>query len=152
MIHDPLLPPPPPAPPDGHGRHDSFHHTAPARTAPARAKHPAMSARILATGLAATGTLGLTAGYAAGARADAQPSLLDNMSLTDGSQSVAPLAPAMPHQPSETQPVPQQGNGRVIQVPVPGISPATPGSSAGSTSDWQQPPQGPAQQQSSGSH
>ena len=137
MINDPLLPPPPPPAPRGN-REPSV---ANARTAPARAKHPAMSARILATGLAATGTLGLTAGYAVGARAQSQPTTLDNVALADSSQSVAPLSPAAP----------QQSPGRVIQVPVPGISPATPGSSAGTQRPVQRH-QAPVQQQSSGSN
>ena len=68
VLHDPLLhgpridgpavsrtdgvPPAPPVPPP------------PAPQSRRKAKHPALSARILATGLATTGTLGLTAGYA----------------------------------------------------------------------------------------
>ena len=147
MINDPLLPPPPPPAPRSN-RKPSVANT---RTAPARAKHPAMSARILATGLAATGTLGLTAGYAVGARAQSQPTTLDNVALADSSQSVAPLSPAAPQQSAGSQAAPQQSPGRVIQVPVPGISPATPGSSAGTQRPVQRH-QAPVQQQSSGSN
>lgn len=147
MINDPLLPPPPPPAPQG----NRTPRVTVTRTAPARAKHPAMSARILATGLAATGTLGLTAGYAIGARAESQPGTLENISLVDSSQSIAPLSPATPQQPTESQAAPQQSPGRVIQVPVPGISPAAPGSSAGTQRPVQRQ-QAPAQQQSSGSN
>lgn len=145
MLNDPLLPPPPPPSP----RANRESRSEGVRTAPTRAKHPAMSARILATGLAATGTLGLTAGYAVGARAEAQPKVLDNVSVADGAQSVSPLPPAAPQQPTESQP--RKEPGRVVQVPVPGISPATPGSSAGTQRPVQRQ-QAPVQQQSSGSN
>ena len=138
MINDPLLPPPPPP---------ARTNATSTRTA-TRAKHPAMSARILATGLAATGTLGLTAGYALGARNDAAAPVLDNVSFdnSSGTQSVTPLAPAAPQQPTQSESVPQQAP-RIIQLPVPGISPARPATSQGQTQQ-----QAPAQQQSSGSH
>lgn len=140
MINDPLLPPPPPPAPSSKAT------TAGAR----RAKHPAMSARILATGLAATGTLGLTAGYAVGARNVPGAQQFDSASTPAGQQGITELSPAQPQQPVQTQDAPSQAP-RVIQVPVPGIAPANPGQPSGRASgSFQQ--QGPAQQQSSGSN
>ena len=90
-MHDPLLPPLPPAtrptPPQRHSRI-----AAPGQ--PRRAKHPAMSARILAVGLSTTAMLGLTAGYALAGK-DTNEQLIDG-STFDPAQSSAANTPASP--------------------------------------------------------
>lgn len=107
-----------------------------------------MSARILATGLAATGMLGLTAGYAIGQGADASSPALDNGQLSATDLQVAPLPGAAAQQPTENYPAPQAPRQRVIQVPLQPPSAAVAGNGAGSGNRAP----APTQQQSSGSH
>ena len=124
MMNDPLLPPPAPT-----------ERRAPSTpTKRARRPGPAMSAKILATGLATTATLGLTAGYAF-AR-NAQESQLTQTPQTNSDPAA-----------NNTQPVPNvsaQSNANsnnvapnsvspvvttapVIEITVPTLAPAQPG-------------------------
>lgn len=123
MMNDPLLPPPAP----------TERRIPPTPTQRARRPGPAMSAKILATGLATTATLGLTAGYAF-AR-DAQESLLTQTPQTNSDPAA-----------NNTQPVPNvsaqsDANSNnasnsaspvvttppVIEITVPTVAPAQPG-------------------------
>ena len=124
MMNDPLLPPPAPT-----------ERRAPSTpTKRARRPGPAMSAKILATGLATTATLGLTAGYAF-AR-NAQESQLTQSPQTNSDPAA-----------NNTQPVPNvsaQSNANsnnvapnsvspvvttapVVEITVPTLAPAQPG-------------------------
>ena len=107
MINDPLLnnnfeiPPAPPV----------------ARTArtSSRKKHPAVSARILATGLSVTALIGLTTGYTLSQKASAaQPAISDSVV-----SNVAQNSAIDPGVITETT--------QVIYVPVPAASAATAG-------------------------
>ena len=106
---------------------------------PRRAAHPARSARILSTGLAATATFGLISGYAYAAHSTAGTETNNGLSPADsstpatdvaptevGAQSL-PQAPSAPQEPATVQPSPV-----VIEVPAP--APAAPASGGGSGS------------------
>ena len=124
MMNDPLLPPPAP----------TERRIPPTPTKRARRPGPAMSAKTLATGLATTATLGLTAGYAF-AR-NAQESQLTQTPQTNSDPAA-----------NNTQPVPNvsaQSNANsnnvapnsvspvvttapVVEITVPTLAPAQPG-------------------------
>ena len=175
VLHDPLLhgpqidgpgvdgpavrstdgvPPAPPVPPP------------PAPQSRRKSKHPALSARILATGLATTGTLGLTAGYALSAPGKSTDTTLPTTATLptaagtpQGGTTATLPAPAV-STPANTAPaVPATSAAApapvatvappVVVLQIPSVAPANPGSSAGSGGkSWQ----GPANQQSSGSN
>jgi hypothetical protein len=111
MINDPLLnnnntgmPPVPPAPPVARA----------ARTG-ARKKHPAISARILATGLSATALIGLTTGYTLSQKVSAaQPTIPESIVSNVAQQSA--IDPGVI---TETT--------QFVYVPVPAASAATAG-------------------------
>ena len=159
MLNDPLIPTPPitaevfPGTTKNEGQTRARAVRVPQRTP--RAKHPALSARILATGLAATGMFGMTAGYALGQRAEeASPAAGSGVAPP----AVAPQAPATagalpaqaPEQKAPQQKAPQQASPapRVVQVPVDVPAAAAPGNGAGS-GNWAP---APTQQQSNGSN
>lgn len=162
MLNDPLIPNPPTSAGDFPGNAEvapaaqtSSRATSRTMARTPRAKHPAMSARILATGLAATGMLGLTAGYALGEKPDDSAPVLDNFLPTAADAQVSDLPGAAPQQPTEqvSPQLPPNGRSqapqqRVIQVPVQPPSGAVAGNGAGS-GNWGG---GPTQQQSSGSN
>jgi hypothetical protein len=142
MLNDPLLPPPPPP---------SHSPTRKPRNTKRTTKKPATAAKILVTGLSATAVLGMASGYALAGKTQAQK-VTNDFSATNGAsptaeqqvQSTNPsVDPAIT--PNTVAPVitaaPQATNPPVIEVPVPQVAPATPGTS---NSGWQQ-------QQSSGS-
>ena len=154
MLNDPLIPAPPasagefPAGPRRAVRPDG-ESIRPAPRTP-RAKHPALSARILATGLAATGMFGLTAGYAFAQRAEkSAPTTGDGLALPAAAPQAPAAAGTLPLQ-APQQPAPQQASGapRVVQVPVDAPTAAAPGNGAGS-GNWAP---APTQQQSNGSN
>lgn len=113
---------------------------------PRRVAHPARSARILSTGLAATATFGLISGYAYAAHSTTNTT---NTGTNDGLAPVTPTAPVdgtangaetpsvgvqsqsqsspTPQAPASVQPSPV-----VIEVPAP--APAAPASGGGSGS------------------
>ena len=170
VLHDPLIdgggatPSDAPLPPRA-GR-TSRHDDVPA-AGNRRGRHPALSARILATGLATTGTLGLTAGYAFSAPSAPVPtpdSVTTGSPTGDPATGKQPGTPATGAQSNEepgtapqpagsadgTQaPAPEQPAPPVVVLDVPPIAPATPGASAGS--GWTPAPD-PGNQQSSGSN
>ena len=130
MMNDPLLPPPPPP------------STASRRIAPKKTRRPgvANSAKILATGLATTATLGLTAGYALASKS--QPEQVPTPG--NGQQSTSlqtPLSPAVTTPPVATAPVvtapsaiaPTEANPPVVEIPVPTVAPAQPGNNWGNS-------------------
>ena len=126
-----------------------------------KSRHPALSARILATGLATTGTLGLTAGYAFSAPAKSSPTPgSDTGTATVPGADTAAVAPAdttpsAAPAPSQAPAPPAAGQPAITVAPpvvvleVPTIAPATPGSNAGSGNQWAPDP---SNQQSSGSN
>jgi hypothetical protein len=142
MMNDPLLPPPPPPSVKATGKPSSVKRTT---------KKPATAAKILVTGLSATAVFGMAAGYALAGKTQAQKVTNDltgangiNPATEQQVQSTNPsVDPAIT--PNTVAPVitdaPQATNPPVIEVPVPQVAPATPGTS---NSGWQQ-------QQSSGS-
>lgn len=158
MLNDPLIPTPPataeafPGAPMDEGQVRARAARVPQR-AP-RAKHPALSARILATGLAATGMFGMTAGYALGQRADDAAPVIDTgpSGTTPGDVATAPGAPSpqatLPAAPPAEAPQQASPAPRVVQVPVDVPTAASPGSGAGS-GNWAP---APTQQQSNGSN
>ena len=132
MINDPLLNTSatdvPPAPPVART----------ARTG-ARKKHPAISARILATGLSATALIGLTSGYTLSQKVSAAKTAIPESIVSN----VAQKSPIDASVITETS--------QVIYVPVPGAVAAT----AGTPSVQVQAPASaaaPTKQQSSGSN
>lgn len=126
-MNDPLLPPPPPS------RNS-------ARTTPKKTRRPgvANSAKILATGLATTATLGLTAGYALASKA--QP---EQIPTPGGAQPTTALqtpanatpdgttAPITPSAPVPSVAAPSVTNPPVVEIPVPSVAPAQPGNNWG---------------------
>jgi hypothetical protein len=142
MMNDPLLPPPPPPSAKATSKPTSVKRTT---------KKPATAAKILVTGLSATAVFGMAAGYALAGKSQAQKITNDltgangiNPATEQQVQSTNPsVDPAIT--PNTVAPVitaaPQVTNPPVIEVPVPQVAPATPGTS---NSGWQQ-------QQSSGS-
>lgn len=161
---DPLLPPPPPPPsartPRATEQRDQ---RIPAHLRAPRAKHPALSARILAIGLSTTAMLGLTAGYAlAGRSADEQPvndpGLNSSLVPAAANPSTAKTPQAQPNAPANAQrsgtnpqnpsaqsqqPTAQPNNPvqqapatsapSVVEIPVTPAQPAQPGWSGGGT-------------------
>ena len=166
VLHDPLIdgagatppdaPVPPPPPALTASRHDDV-----AGTRTRRSKHPALSARVLATGLATTGMFGLTAGYAFSAPAKSSPVPGTDTGAAQvpgtGAASVAPAdttppalaSPSGAATPSNTAAPAVTAAPPVVVLQVPTVAPATPGSSAGS--GWSPSPD-PGNQQSSGSN
>lgn len=115
-MNDPLLPPPPPNP-----------GASPLRTRK-KTRRPgvANSAKILATGLATTATLGLTTGYALASKNNVQPTPqpANSPSTPAVEQSVSqtpqPMQAPTTEQPQVTAPP-------VVEMTLPTIAPATPG-------------------------
>ena len=133
MMNDPLLPPPPPS----------------AQKQPMtkrNSKKPATSAKILVTGLSATAVLGMASGYALAGKTSARANVnttntVDGITATGQPQiESSPLLPVDPPVAPNTV-APRTTNPPVVQIPVPQVTPATPGNS---NNGWQQ-------QQSSGS-
>lgn len=123
MMNDPLLPPPSP----------TERRIPPTASKRARRPGPAVSAKILATGLATTATLGLTAGYAF-AR-DAQESLLTQTPQTN-SDPVANNTQSVPKVSAQSDAnsnnashsaSPVVTTPPVIEITVPTVAPAQPG-------------------------
>lgn len=160
VLHDPLIdgggatPSDAPLPPRA-GR-ASRHDDVPA-AGNRRGRHPALSARILATGLATTGTLGLTAGYAFSAPSQNSPA-----PATDSGAPPATASSAPPATEQEATQAPEPSTSAasstatgaadappVVVLEIPPVAPATPGASAGS--GWIPAPD-PGNQQSSGSN
>lgn len=132
MMNDPLLPPPPPP--------------VSSRTTPKKSRRPgvANSAKILATGLATTATLGLTAGYALASKTEA-----NQTPVNTGPSSVATNATptvTVPATPEVVTPpvnnnsvvIPQATNPPVVEIPVPTVAPAQPGNNWGNSGNNQQ--------------
>ena len=131
-MNDPLLPPPPPP-------------VAPtSRTAGKKTRRPgvANSAKVLATGLATTATLGLTAGYALASKSEANHTPV-NAGVQNQPSVATPTAPPTPQTqaPSidnNSVVTPQATNPPVVNVPVPTIAPAQPGNNWGNNGNNQQ--------------
>lgn len=131
MMNDPLLPPPPPA-------------TSTSRTTVKKTRRPgvANSAKILATGLATTATLGLTAGYALASKTEA-----NQVPVNTETQNVdANVSPTVPVAPQSSVPTvdsfailtPEVTNPPVVEIPVPTVAPAQPGNDWGNSGNNQQ--------------
>ncbi|MEY3655786.1 MAG: hypothetical protein RL114_144 [Actinomycetota bacterium] len=142
MMNDPLLPPPPPPSAKATSKSSSVKRTT---------KKPATAAKILVTGLSATAVFGMAAGYALAGKSQAQK-ITNDLTGANGinpatEQQVQSTNPSVDSAiaPNTAAPVvtaaPQATNPPVVEVPVPQVAPATPGTS---NSGWQQ-------QQSSGS-
>jgi hypothetical protein len=142
MLNDPLLPPPPPP---------SHKATSKPTNAKRTTKKPATAAKILVTGVSATAVLGMASGYALAGKSQAQK-VTNDLTATNGvspatEQQVQATNPSVDPAitPNTVAPVinaaPQVTNPPVVEVPIPQVAPATPGTS---NSGWQQ-------QQSSGS-
>jgi len=125
MMNDPLLPPPPPS------RNSQ-------RTTPQKSRRPgvANSAKILATGLATTATLGLTTGYALASKAQpAQTPTPTGVQPTTALQTPANTSPAggtTPVAPTPSVSAPSLTTPPVVEIPVPTVAPAQPGKNWGS--------------------
>jgi hypothetical protein len=142
MLNDPLLPPPPPP---------SSKPTSKPTNTKRTNKKPATAAKILVTGLSATAVLGMASGYALAGKAPAQQvsndaTTANGVTPTAEQQTQIPLPSVDPAitpntVTSSNNGAPQVTTPPVVQVPVPQVTPATPGTS---NSGWQQ-------QQSSGS-
>lgn len=132
MMNDPLLPPPPPP--------------VSSRTTPKKSRRPgvANSAKILATGLATTATLGLTAGYALASKTETNqapvntgtPSVPNNATPT----VPAPATPEIvtPSVDNNSVAAPDVTNPPVVEIPVPTVAPAQPGNKWGNGGNNQQ--------------
>lgn len=132
MMNDPLLPPPPPP--------------VSSRTTPKKSRRPgvANSAKILATGLATTATLGLTAGYALASKTETNqapvntgtPSVPNNATPT----VPAPATPEIvtPSVDNNSVAAPDVTNPPVVEIPVPTVAPAQPGNNWGNGGNNQQ--------------
>jgi hypothetical protein len=124
MMNDPLLPPPAPT-----------ERRAPSTpTKRARRPGPAMSAKILATGLATTATLGLTAGYAFARNAHESPLTQTPQTNSDPAANNAQPVPNVSAQsnansnnvsPNAVSPV--VTTAPVVEITVPTLAPAQPG-------------------------
>jgi len=154
VLHDPLIDgggaTPSDAPPPPRAGRTSRHDDVPA-AGNRRGRHPALSARILATGLATTGTLGLTAGYAFSAPSQNPPAPATDSGAPPATASSAPPAT---EQEATRATAPPTTTGvadapPVVVLEIPPVAPATPGASAGS--GWIPAPD-PGNQQSSGSN
>ena len=130
MINDPLLNTTatdvPPAP--------SVARTARTTT---RKKHPAISARILATGLSATALIGLTSGYTLSQKVSAAKTAIPESIVSNVAQK----------SPIDAGVIASTSTSQVVYVPVPGVAAAK----AGTPSVQVQAP-APTKQQSSGSN
>jgi hypothetical protein len=124
MMNDPLLPPPAPT-----------ERRAPLTpTKRARRPGPAMSAKILATGLATTATLGLTAGYAFARNAQESPLTQTPQTNSDPTANNTQPVPNVSAQsnansnnvaPNSVSPV--VTTAPVVEITVPTLAPAQPG-------------------------
>ena len=130
-MNDPLLPPPPPA-------------TSTSRTTVKKTRRPgvANSAKILATGLATTATLGLNAGYALASKTEANqvPVNTETQNVDANVASTVPVAPqsSVPSVDSNATATPEVTNPPVVDIPVPTVAPAQPGSDWGNSGNNQQ--------------
>lgn len=124
MMNDPLLPPP----------SRSERRIPPVATKRTRRPGPAVSAKILATGLATTATLGLTAGYAF-AR-NAQESQLTQTPQTNSDPvanttqtvpSVSAQSSTSPNNVSPNPSSPEVTTAPVVEITIPTLAPAQPG-------------------------
>ncbi len=124
MMNDPLLPPTSP----------SERRIPPVSTKRTRRPGPAVSAKILATGLATTATLGLTAGYAF-AR-NAQESQLTQTPQTNSDPvgnttqtvpSVSAQSSTSPNIVSPNPSSPEVTTAPVVEITIPTLAPAQPG-------------------------
>jgi hypothetical protein len=124
MMNDPLLPPTSP----------SERRIPPVSTKRTRRPGPAVSAKILATGLATTATLGLTAGYAF-AR-NAQESQLTQTPQTNSDPvgnttqtvpSVSAQSSTSPNNVSPNPSSPEVTTAPVVEITIPTLAPAQPG-------------------------
>lgn len=124
MVNDPLLPPTSP----------SERRIPPVSTKRTRRPGPAVSAKILATGLATTATLGLTAGYAF-AR-NAQESQLTQTPQTNSDPaanttqtvpSVSAQSSTSPNNVSPNPSSPEVTTAPVVEITIPTLAPAQPG-------------------------
>lgn len=126
MMNDPLLPPPPP----------------PAAKPKAKVRRPgvANSAKILATGLATTATLGMTAGYALASQPENKQTPT-NANLTNSQtvpqQSTDSSSSTAPQSTSPQVTTPPQTQPPVVEIPVPTIAPADPGNNWGNSGNNQ---------------
>ena len=132
MMNDPLLPPPSP----------SERRIPPVATKRTRRPGPAVSAKILATGLATTATLGLTAGYAF-AR-NAQESQLTQTPQTNSDPvanttqtvpSVSAQSSTSPNNVSPNPSSPEVTTAPVVEITIPTLAPAQPGDNWNSSSN-----------------
>lgn len=104
---------------------------------PRRVAHPARSARILSTGLAATATFGLISGYAYAAHSTPATGTNDGLTPVDSAAPLgsAPAAPAVEVQSqSQTQVAPPTAQTSSVVIEVPAPAPAAPASGGGSGS------------------
>ena len=124
MMNDPLLPPPAP----------TERRILPTPTKRTRRPGPAMSAKILATGLATTATLGLTAGYAFARNAQESQLTQTPQTNSDPVANNAQPAPNVSAQsnsnsnkvsPNSASPV--VTTAPVVEITVPTLAPAQPG-------------------------
>lgn len=124
MMNDPLLPPP----------SRSERRIPPVSAKRTRRPGPAVSAKILATGLATTATLGLTAGYAF-AR-NAQESQLTQTPQTNSDPfanttqtvpSVSAQSSTSPNNVSPNPSSPEVTTAPVVEITIPTLAPAQPG-------------------------
>lgn len=125
MMNDPLLPPPPPP---------TNRHATGKRT---RRPGVANSAKILATGLATTATLGLTAGYALASKTQNQK-VPEQSNLQTSPTITAPNVPTTapaPNTPNTSAPV--VTSPPVVEIPLPSIAPAQPGNNWGNSGNNQ---------------
>lgn len=117
MMNDPLLPPPPPSP-----------------TARRSTRRPgvANSAKILATGLATTATLGLTTGYALASKSSPDNTQTGN-NTSQPATLMAPVNPTVetPVTNDTSSIAPDITSPPVVEIPVPTIAPAQPGNNWG---------------------
>lgn len=120
MMNDPLLPPPPPS-------------KSPGVVKKTRRPGVANSAKILATGLATTATLGLTTGYALASKTQAPttPEFDELQTIPNIPATTAPSTPPAANTPEVSAPV--ITNPPVVEIPVPTIAPAQPGNNWGNS-------------------
>lgn len=130
MMNDPLLPPPPPS--------------VSSRTTPKKSRRPgvANSAKILATGLATTATLGLTAGYALASKTETNQTPV-NTQTPGVPANTTPTVPVptetvTPSVDSNSVATPEVTNPPVVEIPVPTVAPAQPGNDWGNSGNNQQ--------------
>ena len=124
MMNDPLLPPTSP----------SERRIPPVATKRTRRPGPAVSAKILATGLATTATLGLTAGYAFARNAQESQLTQTPQANSDPVANTTQTFPSVSSQPSTrpnnvspTPSSPEATTAPVVEITVPTLAPAQPG-------------------------